>query len=84
MRSSGTYSRASSAKRSKHEFTAAARPIQSGRKPFKLADTVIDMHDVIARLEFGKIGEEAGSANFAAGSFDGGGNIEKIRVAKNS
>ena len=59
------------------------RPSDSiSRKPLELPDPVIDVHDVIAGLEFGKIREEAGSTDLAAGAFDGGSDVEQIGVAK--
>src|SRR5260370_9512954 len=39
---------------------------------FELADAVVDVNDEVAGLELGKIAEQAGGADFAAGTLDGG------------
>src|SRR3989454_2341517 len=51
-------------------------------KSLELADAVVHVDHVIAGLQLGKIAEETGSANFAAGAFDRGGDVEKIGVAE--
>ena len=64
-----------------HEFAAAAVGVDLAQA-FELADTVIDVDDEVAGLEFGEIAEEAGGANFAAGAIDGGGDFEEIGIAE--
>src|SRR6266850_6157562 len=51
-------------------------------KPLELADAVVYMDHIVARLQLGKIAEEAGSANLATGPLDRRCDVEKIRVAK--
>src|SRR5260370_40276764 len=51
-------------------------------KSLELADAVIDVDDIVAGLQLGKIAEETGSANFAAGALDRGCDVEKIGVTK--
>src|ERR1700730_1192859 len=66
-----------------HEF--ASTPIGFDLpKTFELADAVIYVHNKIAGPEFGKVREEAAGAHLAAGTFDGGRDIEKIGVAVQS
>ncbi len=64
-----------------HEFAATAVGLDLPQA-IELADAVVDVHDEIAGLEFGKIAEEAGGANLAAGALDGWGDVEKIGVAE--
>src|SRR5215471_2559371 len=66
-----------------HEF--AATPFRFDQaKAFKLADAVVDVDDEVARLEFGKIAEETGGADLAAGTLDGGRNVEEVSVTVKS
>src|SRR5260370_5105949 len=51
-------------------------------KSLELADAVIDVDDIVAGLQLGKIAEETGSANFAAGALDRGCDVEQIGVTK--
>src|SRR5260370_23878225 len=64
-----------------HELTAVSTGLDLA-KPFELADAVINMDNVVAGLQLGKIAEETGSANFAAGTFDCGGDVEKIGMTE--
>src|SRR5260370_12998920 len=51
-------------------------------KSLELADAVIDVDDIVAGLQLGKIAEETGSANFAAGALDRGCDVEKVGMAE--
>src|SRR6267378_8519778 len=51
-------------------------------KSFELADAVIHMDHIVSGLQLGKVAEETGCANLAAGAFDRGGDVEKIGVAE--
>src|SRR5260370_27715825 len=62
-----------------HEFPVVAARFDLA-KSLELADAVIHMDDVVAGLQLGKIAEEAGSTNLAAGALDGGGDVEEIGV----
>src|SRR5712664_2492761 len=53
-------------------------------KSLELPNAVIDMDHIVAGLQFGKIAEETGSANFAAGPLDRGRDVEKIGVTEKS
>src|SRR5260370_4756201 len=64
-----------------HEFSVVAAVFDLA-KALELADAVIHMDDVVAGLQLGKIAEEAGSTNLAAGALDGGGDVEEIGVAE--
>jgi len=41
---------------------------------------VVDVDDKVTRLEFCEITKETGGADFAAGTLDGGRNVEKVGV----
>ena len=64
-----------------HEFAAAAVGFDLAQA-VELADAVVDVDDEVAGLELGKIAEETGSADFAAGTLNGRGDVEQIGVAK--
>ena len=66
-----------------HEFAATPFGFDQA-KAFKLADAVVDVDNEVTRLEFGKIAEETGGANFAAGTLDGGRNVEEVGVTVKS
>jgi hypothetical protein len=66
-----------------HEFAASAFGFDEA-EAFKLADAVIDVNDEVTRLEFGEITKKAGGADFAAGTLDSGGDVEKVGVAVES
>src|SRR5882762_4629596 len=66
-----------------HEL--AAMPVGCDlAKTLKLPDAVIHMDHIVTGLQFGKIAEETGSPNFAAGALDRGRDVEKIGVAEKS
>jgi hypothetical protein len=67
----------------KHEFAAASLGFDEA-EAFKLTDAVIDVNDKIAGLQLGEITEETRGANFAAGTFDGGSNVEKVTITVKS
>ena len=64
-----------------HELAAVSAGFDLA-KPLELADAVVHVDHVVAGLQLGKIAEETGGANFAAGAFDGGRNVEKIGMAE--
>src|SRR6266403_400044 len=64
-----------------HEFAIVTAGFNLA-KAFELADAVIHVDDVVSGFEFGKIAEETGGADFAAGALDGGSDVEKIGVAE--
>src|SRR5260370_3919928 len=60
------------------EHELAAMPVGFDlTKSLELPDAVVHMDHIIAGLQFGKIAEETRSANFAAGPFDPGRDINK-------
>src|SRR5260370_7920347 len=65
----------------KHELAAVAVGFDLA-KSLKLPDAVIHVDHIIAGLQLGKIAEEAGGANFAAGAFNGGCDVEKVGMAE--
>ncbi len=64
-----------------HELAAMAVGFDLA-KPLELPDAVIHMDHIVAGLQLGKIAEETGSANFAAGPLDRGCDVEEIGVAE--
>src|SRR5258707_12048154 len=64
-----------------HELAAMSAGFDLA-KPLELADAMVHMDNVVAGLQLGKIGEEAGRANFAAGPVDRGRDVKKIGVTK--
>src|SRR5258708_29498370 len=51
-------------------------------KSLELADAMIHVNHIVGGLQLGKIAEETGSANFAAGPLDRGRNVEKIGMSE--
>src|SRR5262249_4844086 len=66
-----------------HELAAAAIGFDLAQA-IELTDAVIDVHDVVAGLQIGKVAEETGGANLAAGALDGGQDVEEVGVAEES
>src|SRR5260370_32999467 len=63
-----------------HEFAAVSVGFDLA-KSLKLTNAVIHVDHIIAGLQLGKIAEEAGGANFAAGAFHGGCDVENVGMA---
>src|SRR6266478_4730739 len=64
-----------------HELAAMSSGLDLA-KSLELADAMVNVDHVVTGLQLGKIAEETGSANFAAGAFDRGRNVEKIGVSE--
>src|ERR1700726_3444489 len=64
-----------------HELAAVSAGFDLA-KSLELPDAVIDVDHIVAGLQLGKVAEETGSANLAAGPLDCRSNVEKIGVAK--
>src|SRR5439155_3803807 len=65
-----------------HKF--AAMPVRFNlTQPLELPDAVVHVNDKVARLEFGKITEKTGGADFVAGPLDRRGHIEEVRMTIN-
>jgi len=64
-----------------HEFAAPAIRFNLA-EAFELADAVIDVNDEVTGLELCEIAEEAGGADFLAGTLDRRRALEKIGVAQ--
>ena len=65
----------------KHELATVSAGFDLA-KALELADAVIHVDHVVAGLQLGKIAEETGGANLAAGPLDSGCDIEQVRMAK--